>query len=266
MLAGKYDLIHTYTCDDHLLFKYPHDRTYAAVATVHLNYHEFTSRQINVLRSYDKVIVLNSREKEWMINRGIDAEYIPHGFSRPVYQCNYFYKEQYCDKINICFSGVCYRDYQRLLALISFIQKRDDIRLHILGQREYIKRMLRKRNFPNVIVYDHLSDDDYYSLLSMCDYSFLPLTFASANNTLLEAQFLGVRSIVPRMEGIMDYAAVKDNLFFSGNDELKNIVSSLKKEEMSTAVMEYAKRFMWDKIYRETKKVYKESMQRHGLY
>ena len=47
-------------------------------------------------------------------------------------------------------------------------------------------------HYKNAITYDWVDDNVYYTLLSKCDYNFLPLAFATANNTLLEAQFLGI--------------------------------------------------------------------------
>ena len=75
---------------------------------------------------------------------------------------------------------------------------RPDIMFHAVGQcSDWKKRM---SSMENITVYPFLSDD-YYSLLSKCDYNFLPLTFATANNALLEAQALGITSILPKISG-----------------------------------------------------------------
>lgn len=85
LCASKYNLLHNFCCDNQLLYKYPIDRKFGIIATTHLNYHNFTEFQINILKSYDKVIVLNSQEEEILKEKGLDSIYIPHGFSTPIF-------------------------------------------------------------------------------------------------------------------------------------------------------------------------------------
>lgn len=258
MRASKYDLIHNFCCDNQLLFKYPINRKFGAIATTHLNYHNFSKKQIDVLKSYDKVIVLNSQEERILKEKGIYSVFIPHGFSKPYFVRNEALINKYKDYINICFSGICYRDIEMLMYFIELIKNNKNIILHILGQRNEIKKKLRKKNLHNVITYDFLSDDDYYTIISFCDYNFLPLTFATANNTLLEAEFLGIKSIIPNMEGINDYACKENNILYSNKDELQEIIIALEKQCQSEELMQYAQKFQWNVIYEQIKLIYDE--------
>lgn len=252
--SKKYDLIHNFYCDQPALLKLPKERNYKAVATTHLNYHNFSKHQIKILRSYDVVICLNSKEEEFLKNLNINAKFIPHGFYKPNFKLNQTIFDAYKEKINICFAGVCYRDYKTLEFFISNIQQRLDIQVHLLGQKKAEKEFFSK--FKNVKVYDFLSDDDYYSVLSLCDYNFLPLTFATANNTLLEAQFLGVESILPKMEGLCDYASANHNIFYSDNTELLEIIKRLHKNKKNKELEVYSAKFSWNSIFAETIRIY----------
>ena len=90
----------------------------------------------------------------------------------------------------------------------------------------------------------------YYSVMADCDYNFLPLTFATANNALLEAQFLGIKSILPDISGIEDYAAPKPmNVFYSSQDELNSIMDRLTKSTPSSDIIKHAEQFLWENIY-----------------
>ena len=263
--SRKYDVIHNFYCDNQLLFRYPSKRKFAAIATTHLNYHNFSNYHLKVLRSYDYVIVLNSKEERILSEKGINAVYIPHGFNYPDFSLDAHILDNYKDKINICFSGVCYRDYDTLRFFIDNIKDRDDICLHILGQRKEVKDELRELNQDNIIVYDFLPDDTYYSIFSQCDYSFLPLTFATANNTLLEAEFLGIKTIIPNIEGTQDYASEELNLLYNSHDELKGIIGKLQKEGKSQDLMDYAHRFDWNNVFAKTKDVYDQAYKKyHG--
>lgn len=261
--ASKYDIIHNFYCDNQLLFKYPSSRKYAAIATTHLNYHDFTKYQLNVLKSYDRVIVLNSMEENVLREKGIQAVFIPHGFDVPKFQENANILDNYSNTVNVCFSGVCYRDYETLRYFIENIKENKDIVLHILGQRREVKEQLRALNQNNVAVYDFLSDDDYYSVMSKCDYSFLPLTFATANNTLLEAQFMGIKSILPNMEGVSDYASMDYNLLYNSREELLNIIRNLKKEVPDEKLVNYAQKFKWSYIFDQTKIIYDDALKKY---
>lgn len=265
-VSCKYDIIHNFYSDNQLLIPYPNHKHYKTIATTHLNYHDFSKWQLHVLRSYDAVIVLNSKEETVLKSLGINAIYIPHGFNAPVFNKNKNILDDYKQKINVCFSGVCYRDYEALEYFINVIQKRNDICLHILGQRKNTREYLRNKSYKNIVIYDFLSDDDYYSVFSSCDYSFLPLTFATANNTLMEAQSLGIPSILRDMEGIEDYACKEErtNIIYSKNENLLKIIDSLTKQDISPELVRYSQNFSWKEIFKTTKQLYKNVIEGKG--
>ena len=255
--SRKYDVTHFFY-GDQLLFPF-HRKHGKKVATVHMN---ISSRKRNptlfleTLRSLDAVVSLSTcQQKELQEQYDIKSVFIPHGFDRPEFEK----KETSIDRnsINIVVSGSNYRDYENLYIAINYcLAYCPNIKFHLLGQPSKVKEKL----FPycNVKCYPRLDDDTYYSIISDCDYNFLPLTFATANNALLEAQFLGVRSILPSMPGIDDYAAPAPlNLFYSSSDEMLSHFANLTKQDSSGEIKQYADKFLWSNVYPMLENFYK---------
>lgn len=247
---SKYDIVHFFYGE--MLRSYKRDKRCKIVATIHMRVDaDKRPKQIEYLRKADGVITLSSHQAEELrLLYGINACFIPHGFHEPSFR----YKQiiTSIDKVNVIVSGKNYRDKDTLFKIIDFCEKhRKDIFFHLLGQTSDIKEALADK--LNAYCYPRLCDDDYFSVISDADYNFLPLTYATANNALLEASFLGVRSILPRINGIMDYAAPEPlNMFYNNNDELIQIFNSLgKKDYDGKAVKNYAQRFLWSNVYKQ---------------
>ncbi len=252
LIMKHYDVVHFFYGDG-LQFPFLRNRRTKLVATVHMNIEQrkkAPKRFLRTLQSLDAIISLSSwQQRELKEKYGLKSVYIPHGFDRP----KFTYRDQGIDnsKINVVVSGSNYRDYEAMLAAFEYSSvHRPDIQFHLLGQPALIKKRLA--SVPNAKCYVRLNDEDYFSVIQSCDYNFLPLTFATANNTLLEAQFLGVRSIIPQITGIEDYAAATPlNIFYSSQDELKKIFKSLQKSSSCQDIITHADKFLWKNIYQQ---------------
>lgn len=245
-----YDITHFFY-GDQLIYPFNHKGGKKVVATIHMN---LSTRKrnpklfIKTLQSLDAVVTLSTfQQRELKEKYGINAYFIPHGFDRPVF----FKQETGIDlrKINIVVSGSNYRDINALYRTIKHCQEScPNVMFHLLGQSARVKEKFCLYN--NVKCYPRLEDDMYYSVMADCDYNFLPLTFATANNALLEAQFLGIKSILPDISGIEDYAAPKPmNVFYSSQDELNSIMDRLTKSTPSSDIIKHAEQFLWENIY-----------------
>ena len=53
-------------------------------------------------------------------------------------------------------------------------------------------------------------NNDYYNLIADCEFIYLPLTYAAANNALLEGMSLGVPVVCNNLEGVLDYLPGKE--------------------------------------------------------
>lgn len=261
-LSPKYDIIHS-IYEDNYYFPLFYKCRCKSVGTVHLditgNYSPIRRFLLNkVLQKLDYIITLSNEQKIKMRNLGYNCDFIPHGFTKPKFtpvNLDLYNVSFDTSKINLFFSGNTYRDLDTLEMAISETQDRTDIIFHVLSQKGESKH--RFMCYKNAVTYERMDDNVYYTLLSKCDYNFLPLTFATANNTLLEAQFIGITSILPNLGGIMDYAS-KENFFYNSRSELLEILHKIKKMPPSKEILKYANQFNWDNIYKQLGKKYIE--------
>lgn len=249
----NFNIIHYFYGDAFINYKLPTKKTSKFVTTVHLKMNNLTDGQLNNLRAYDKVISLSSAQAEELNNKRINAHFIPHGFDSPIFENKSGLVNN--DKINIFYSGINYRDFQTFKKIVSYcLSERKDVLFHALGQPK--KNQEELSNYNNTIVYQYIDDDEYYSLLSQCDYNFLPLLFATANNALLEAQSIGVKSILPKLNGISDYACKQENLYYENLDSLYTLFDKIKKEKKSKHLVNFSKKYEWKNIYEELNELY----------
>ena len=141
----------------------------------------------------------------------------------------------------------------------SFSFKNHKIIFHLIGIDHTYKSILGQ--YGNVRIYNRLSDDEYYSLIELCDYNFLPVTLATANNTLLEAQSLGITSILPLIDGINDYA-YNGNLFYKDKEELLKIFLNLQKNRKRYDLINFSRKYNWNNIYTQLNQYYLEIYQK----
>ena len=263
IIRYRFDVVHFFY-GDNILFPYMKSRKHKIVATVHLDIEKHKRMQkifIKSLRNIDGVIVLSSeQEKSFKEKYNINATFIPHGFSKPIFhECDIsMFSYLKSENINIFFSGTNYRDFEILFKSIDYTNKNHlNIFFHVVGQKDFYI-INRIKEYKNAYCYSRLSDDEYFTLLSNCDYNFLPLLFSTANNALLEAQFLGVKSILPNISGINDYAAPYPiNIFYNNLDDLEKIWGFIHKNSRSVALMEYANQFLWNNIYHRLELFYR---------
>lgn len=258
LYAKKYDVVHYFYSDFMLFKKLPKRRKCKFIATVHMKSENFSKKQLAILKSFDKVICLSSSEEIRLRKMGINAFFVPHGFNKPIF--SFKTPENFDDrKINIFYSGMNYRDFDTFLKIVDFSKSENmNICFYAVGQSTVNKEKLYCKD--NVVVCSRLTDDEYYSLLSLCDYNFLPMTFSTANNALLEAQSLGITSILPKIPGVLDYANENENLFYSSLSELYKYFSFLLKKNVNRALMQYSEKFLWKEIYKRIESVYSEEL------
>lgn len=258
----RYSLTHIIYGDAQIIFPYRKSKNHKIIATIHMNPDERNRLPywyFKALRQLDGVIVLCRNQVEQLKKYNISATYIPHGFTPPAFVSKIpvdIRQQKICGRnVNVIFSGTNYRDYTILFRTLSYLENKTNIVFHIVGQKkEMIEQM---KGYKNVSLYNRLSDDEYYTLISLCDYNFLPLTFATANNALLEAQFLGIKSILPNIGGINDYAAPSPlNFFYSNIDELLLFFDSIGKNLSMHELIVHANQFTWEEVYKKLSQYY----------
>lgn len=261
----EFDITHLFYGEITMLFFLPYlkSKKHKTVITLHLNIEQRRNPKLFawILKFFDGIIVLSTQQQKFLKERyGLESVFIPHGFSFPE-----FNKTDVSDskgktlnhrKINLLTIGSNYRDFKTLDFVINYFIENPDIHFNLVGVPKEIKA--KYNDYKNVSIYNRLSDDEYYSIISDADYLLLPLTFATANNTLLEAQFLNLPSILPNIDGVLDYAAPAPlNYFYDDNDSLITIISNLKKIKKENFLSNFANRnFNWENIGNVIKKYY----------
>lgn len=258
----RFSLTHIIYGDAQIIFPYKKSQNHKIIATIHMNpaeRHRLPYWYYKTLRQLDGVIVLSRGQVEQLKKYNISATYIPHGFTPPSFVIKEpvdIRQQKICENnVNVIFSGTNYRDYDILFHTLNYLENKTNIVFHIVGQKKEIIDQLKI--YKNVSLYNRLSDDEYYTLISLCDYNFLPLTFATANNALLEAQFLGIKSILPNIEGINDYAASSPlNFFYSNIDELLVFFDSIEKNHSMYELIAHSRQFTWEEVYKKLSQYY----------
>ena len=263
LLRWKYDVTHLYYGDYTWIPFWPYCRSkrHKVVVTLHLDARRYGKSEIRYLLKLDGVVVLSSEQAAFLKKEGVRATFIPHGFSVPSYSSSMpvdcEQRKLSTDSINVFVSGRMYRDNETLIFVIRRAEvATPNIVFHLVGVAEEVKLALKK--MENSRVYARLSDDEYFSLLAACDYAFLPFTFATANNSLLEAQFCGITTILPQIGGVEDYAAPAPlNIFYENREALCAIMERLVKRPPQQAIRDFAARFEWKAVYRSLEDYYK---------
>lgn len=260
--AKKYDLVHYFYGDLTIFKPLPKKRKYKAIATIHCNTDKLEPHHENIiecLKTFDAVVVLNSQQQRYLSEKyNINSYFIPHGFNKPIFEnveISSFIQNFDKTKINVITIGKQYRDYETLEKII-IEQKNPNVHFYLVGLKKELKEKFTE--FDNVTVCGFLDDNQYYSLITACDWSFLPLTYATANNALMESHYLGIPCILPKISGVTDYACKEENFFYEDTDTLLEFFTKISKREKSQVLMNYAGVFSWNNIYNKLSSMYKE--------
>lgn len=262
--SRHYDVFHNFYGDVRLYsMKFFPKRHCKLVHTVHLDFMDPRGGRkeewLNLIRKADGILTVSSRQAKIAKEMyGLNAHYIPHGFNQPHFHqmmpigIDNHWED---DKVNIFIAGKNYRDNATIINTVKHCQKNHaNIAFHIIGVADWVKKELGM--YHNAVIYPRLTDDEYFTILSKCDYNFLPVTFASANNTLLEGQYLGITGIFPAIEGIEDYASPQ-NLFYNDFEDLIQKIITLEKRTPNPALQQYSQQFNWENTFQLLDKYYR---------
>lgn len=95
----------------------------------------------------------------------------------------------------IIVSGSNYRDFQ-LLKELGFLLKKMGFSVECVGVPKEVKEQLIRSE--GIVVHNRLSEAEYFNLLNECVFMCLPITYATANNALLESFSAGLPCILSR--------------------------------------------------------------------
>ncbi|MBO0681411.1 glycosyltransferase family 4 protein [Mycolicibacterium sp. S2-37] len=171
------------------------------------------------LRAAHAIAVLSSQQRD-VFRRAFpdkDVNFVPHGFTfenrAPSME---LFELRTRGQRRLVMVGANYRDIDMLEHIVTQRGSRD-VRIDLVGMDEAARRRLE--HHPGVVCHPRLDADTYDRLLSESFALLLPLTFATANNALLEAYTRYLPAFLSRIDGVTDYAADGDRSLFSSADE-----------------------------------------------
>jgi len=159
------------------------------------------------MKFVDHFIVLSANQlRSFSVRFPGKVTLIPHGV-----WCDELPNERATPSPSIVIVGKNYRDYEFMNAVIARCHDiLPEIVFDLVGV-DGTKLQLESRG-SNVRLHGRLSSQSYRALLRNCQCVFLPLTFATANNALLEGLSLGVPVLCSDVSGVRDYICDKSYL------------------------------------------------------
>jgi glycosyltransferase involved in cell wall biosynthesis len=122
---------------------------------------------------------------------------------------------------------------------------------------------------PGVELFSDISEANLISMYRSADILYMPVTFSSANNSILEAMACGVPALSNRVGGVPDYVEESSGWLVPGGDVFET-VSLLKELEqnrnrlttMKTSARKRSLEFDWNRIANRVEDVYAFALER----
>ncbi|MFH0908146.1 MAG: glycosyltransferase family 4 protein [bacterium] len=266
MAAARSDLVHFLYAENHLRLLFAaarclHPRV-KLVGTVHLPLDYYSlPHSIAALQKLDGIITLTSGQADEVHGHLPDkiVRFIPHGciVDHP-HRDRDAHRE--AASFNIAVVGSNYRDWTVLKSVMQQAADRHlDWRFHLIGLPAGRRREFE--SLPSAIVHSRLAEAEYYGVLNRSHVLFMPVTFATANNALLEAHSVGLPAVCTDLPGVRDYA-VSSTALFSGAENALNLLHRLHDMSDDTfrglrdQTRREGKTFSWPQIAQRVLEVY----------
>jgi glycosyltransferase involved in cell wall biosynthesis len=180
------------------------------------------------LRAAHAIVVLSSQQGGVFGEAFPDKQvrFVPHGFTfgtdrEPSVEV--FEKRTRAPR-RLVVVGSNYRDFD-MLELILAQRGSREVEIDLVGMDDAARH--RFAGQTGVVCHPRLDADRYNNLLWESFGLLLPLTFATANNALLEAYNSCLPAFMSRIDGVTDYAADGDRSLFSSPEEFWTKYDSL---------------------------------------
>lgn len=216
------------------------------------------------LRAAHVIVVLSTQQRDVFSRAFPDKKvrFVPHGFtfaSGEVPSVELFERRQRAPR-RLVVVGIAYRDID-MLERIAAQRGPRDVQIDLVGMNETARSRLSR--YAGVVCHARLDAESYNSLLRESFALLLPLTFATANNALLEAYNCYLPVFLSRIDGVTDYVADDDRLLFSSPEEFwskydaLSALSPLELRGHCVALHDTARdRFSWSTVRAELADLY----------
>ena len=185
--------------------------------------------------------------------------FVPHGFeplAQPVAVAQFMRRHAGRQLLVV---GENYRDFDQLARIVAGRGERD-VTFHLVGVGAAARR--RFESSPGVVVHDRLSDAAYALRMDSSFALLLPLSFATANNALLEAHKWALPVFCSDVEGARDYATAQtqcfadDADFWRRHDQLAALSATDYIAHSRASAADAQARFRWDAVRLALRAVY----------
>lgn len=198
------------------------------------------------------IIALSPDQRTFLQNRFPEKKVtmIPHGIDTKYFSYNYRPDEENPYIISIGTHG---RDYEKLIKFMRSIEPISDLKCIIVTRHNI------RSDESNLIIKNNLTDQQLIELYSHAILLYLPLIYATANNTILECLSMGIPIITTDLNDIKYYVGKNNGTFIpikSSINELYNSIINLYENktlrmEQSRKLRKQAETFSWTKIGRD---------------
>ena len=266
-------VLHALYGEDQLLFllKFRKHLKSALVATYHLPAESpFMKRVLktdyyNRLKALDAAIVVSrsliSDYQNWVGKENVF--FVPHGIDCDVFKPAQTKKENQTNYLNIITVGGHGRDWDTLHEVIKNFIRNLNIKFTIVGPAKSADMFSK---YPNVNFLTGIEEYKLIELYQKADVAFIPVTYATANNSLLESLACGTPVISTNTGGIPDYLDEKCGWLLPprNSDDAVKLIESLLRDENHLRDKEGGARkkaieFDWPMIANKMSEVYKHA-------
>lgn len=274
---SKNSVIHSLYGEDQLLLllQYRQLLKGALVATFHLPPESpYMQNVLNTghykqFNNLDAAVVLcNSMvpELEKWVGTG-NVFYVPHGIDCEVFKPDRNIAHQKKEGLNILTVGGHGRDWNVLTEVVEAFSNDSDVTFTVVAPT--LKAPLFSGR-QNVLFLTGIDEDELIRQYQKSDIVFIPVTFASANNSVLEALACGKPVISTNTGGISDYVDGQSGWLLPPGDTgaAIELINALKKGriiivEKTKAARKRALDFSWVKIAQQMHEVYHVAFERY---
>lgn len=215
------------------------------------------------LSSLDAIITMSSSQREYF-TQYLDPDrvfFVPHGVDTETYRPET--ESKFTDAMLHCiFVGSHLRDFETLKRVIELVAKADDkIKFCIVTDDRYHGKFT---DLKGVDLLSRVSDKHLLELYQASDLLLLPVTEATANNSLLEAMACGLPILATDLPGIRDYIDPACSVLTKMRDAeaMAKEILTLKADPerrmlMARASRVQAERLSWPRIAEQVQGVYR---------
>ncbi|WP_045223544.1 glycosyltransferase family 4 protein [Methyloterricola oryzae] len=235
------------------------------VATYHTPEQRFREvvTDAGFLSNLDAVIVMSDVQKDFLA-RHMPMElihFVPHGIDTDFFTPDPTVKRGEDGAFRCIAVGSHLRDHATLAAAARLIgDTAPEVRFDIVTRPELFRHYSQ---LPNVDLHSSVTDSALVSMYQRSDLMVLPLTDATANNSILEAMACGVPIVSTELAGVRDYVDAACAVLVPTRDpeRLARAILDLRGDDGQRQAMRVASRlraeaFAWTRIAERTLEVY----------